>query len=493
MRSRFFLFLIFTLTMFPLGLPSPAAAEEGKVERVQNYIAVIDLDVAKGLDPFLRVILTNAVIDELVKIGRYEVIDRANRDKILEEQGFQLKDCVEERCRVDMGKLLGVGKIVTGSLNRLGETSIGMIQLVNVETGKIEASASEKCKCEPEDLLDLVRVLAGKLMGLPVSFSPRGDGGAALRGRPEDSRGFPAPESGAKGGLYIKTDPPGAAVTLNDQRAGDTPLTMANLPAGPYRVEARKGNYYGQIKVTVTKDQFTTVSVPMELMKARLTVITEPPEARIYLDGREAGYSPATLTEVAMGTHRVEAEKKGYLRTGKDVGVSGTEGMVTITLSFRPGYLSAVKTKRKVANAFAVSGSGLAAAGTALAVIFKLQADSAYDSYKGASVPADLERYRSDTESNRNITYIGLGVVGAGVITAVIALFARPQMPKEIKGSRIPGFEGSMGVRSAECPSTVLRINGLRNEPHKNAGGTFPPSGFQAFAFPGGMGMGWKF
>jgi len=673
MRSRFFLFLIFTLTVFPLSLPAPAAAEEGKVERVQNYIAVIDLDVAKGLDPSLKVILTNAVIDELVKIGRFEVIDRANRDKILEEQGFQVKDCVEEKCRVDMGKLLGVGKVVTGSMNRLGETSIGMIQLVNVETGKIESSASEKCRCEPEDLLDLVRVLAGKLMGLPVSFTPKSGVFPSPPGVGEGFTPFQRGE-GAKGGLYLKTDPPGAAVTLNDQRVGDTPLTLANLPAGDYQVEARKGNYYGRINVTVVRDQFTNVTVPIEEMKARLTVITEPPEARIYLDGREAGSSPATLTEVAMGTHRVEAEKKGYVRTGKDVSISRTEEMVTlnlvkgalirvisdpsgarveiaglpanstpcdylappgkyrvkvsapdyealeyeaavkvgeektlearlkpnfgyltvqsrpsgaavlvdgkslgntpvtkekvawgkhqmeirgggnyqaqaseieigrgeekqlnVALGFRPGYLSTLKPKRKVANVFTISGAGIAAAGTALAVLFKVRADSAHDSYKGASVQADLDRFRSDTESNRNVTYIGLGIVGAGVITAVIALFCRPSLPKEIKGSRVPGFEGSrvgfaprtdqsegrggvyprLGVGGHEALPYANINGGCCNDPSPSMGEggasgsqeptarrgegdilgrpAFSPSGFQAFAFPGGMGAEWRF
>jgi hypothetical protein len=145
--------------------------KESEVHRVQSYIAVMDLKLGKEINPELRVLLTNGLMDELVGIGRYTVIDRANRNKILEEQGFQLKDCVDESCRVEAGRLLGVGKVVTGSITKIENTYFGMVQLINVETGKIESSAKEQCECSPTELLKLIRVLAGKLMGLPTTFA----------------------------------------------------------------------------------------------------------------------------------------------------------------------------------------------------------------------------------------------------------------------------------------------------------------------------------
>jgi hypothetical protein len=145
--------------------------------------------------------------------------------------------------------------------------------------------------------------------------------------------GQPVPsETERKGGLYIKTDPLGAEVTLNEQRVGETPLTLANLTTGNYRIEARKGDYYGRMDVDVIADKFSTVSIPMELLKARLTVITEPPEAQIFLDGQEVGKSPVTLAGVAVGGHRIEAQKYGYLKTGEDVSVSKSEEMITLSL-----------------------------------------------------------------------------------------------------------------------------------------------------------------
>ena len=291
---------IFLLTVFPnsnLQAQPQKKSDEGEVYRVQNYIAVMDLDLGKGADPAFRALLTNGLINELVRIGRYSIIDRANRNRILEEQGFQVQDCVEESCRVNAGRLLGVGKIVIGSITKVENTYFGMIQLINVETGKVESSAKEQCECSPKDLLELAGVLAGKLMGLQVSFTPKGPQA------PAPQQGIitePSQKIVGKGGLYIKTDPPGASISLNGQLVGDSPVTLTNLSVGNYLIEARKDNYYGQAEAKVIQDQFSNISVVMGLMKSRLTIITDPPEAQIFLDSNQVGQSPITLTDLAV-------------------------------------------------------------------------------------------------------------------------------------------------------------------------------------------------
>jgi TolB-like protein len=98
-------------------------------------IAVLDMQCGKGVDKALATPLTNVIIEELVKIGTYKVIDRANRDKILGEQGFQQHGCVSDKCVVEMGQMLGVGKIVVGTIDLIGQTYIINLQLINVQTG----------------------------------------------------------------------------------------------------------------------------------------------------------------------------------------------------------------------------------------------------------------------------------------------------------------------------------------------------------------------
>ena len=597
---------LFIFCLFPtsnLTAQPQKEAKENEVHRVQNYIAVMDLNLGKGVNPELRILLTNGLMDELVGIGRYTIIDRANRNKILKEQGFQLSDACDDECRVQVGRLLGVGKIVIGSITKIENTYFGMVQLINVETGKIESSAKEQCECSPIELLKLIRVLAGKLMGLPMAFAQyeQKRNTPYMPGKPTPS------EVENKGGLYIKTDPIGAEVTLNEQRVGETPLTLANLTTGNYRIEVRKGDYFGRMDVDVVADQFSTISIPMELLKASLTVITEPPEAQIFLDGQEVGRSPTTLTGVAVGEHRIEAQKQGYVKTGEDVSVAKSEEMVTISLvkggvikiisdpndaqieiegknigstpkeylvppgnyqvgiiktdyqsfesrvqinageektvqatlvpnfgflnissnpssmnvlvngksigktpikkekiplgknkievqgnnrfstftddietgpgeekklevvlNYKPEYLSLAKSKRKTANIVSISGLGLAAVGTGLTVFFQIWSDSAYDNYKKAGVQSDINRYRDDYNFRQDLSYVGLGVIGAGLVTGAIAFLARPEIPQNIG-------QGNPTNVKQQFSNSVFQSN------------------FQAFLFPSGLGMELKF
>lgn len=158
-------YLIFT---YPIN----ALAQQSKVKRVQDYIAVLDLQVKKGVPEEAKDALTERLQTEIINSRKYKVVDRAHRDQILKEQGFQLKDCVSSECVVEAGQLLGVGKIVTGSVSKLGESYYINTQLINIGTGVVEASADNKCsKCKLDELIDVAGVTGKRLMGL-IEITP---------------------------------------------------------------------------------------------------------------------------------------------------------------------------------------------------------------------------------------------------------------------------------------------------------------------------------
>lgn len=150
------------LTFFAITILS--AEETKKVRRVEHYIAVIDLET-DGNDKTILRPLSDSIRQELVKSGKYNVIDRSNMDKILKEQAFQLTGCISGKCMVEVGQLLGVGKIITGSVSLVGKTYYLSLSLVNVETGKVENMSEDKCRCEVDDLIESSKRLAKKLMG----------------------------------------------------------------------------------------------------------------------------------------------------------------------------------------------------------------------------------------------------------------------------------------------------------------------------------------
>lgn len=166
MKKVALLLLIFLVTSSAFVLLS----QNAPISRVENYIAVLDIRCGSGVEQNISVPLTNIIIDELVRTKKWTVIDRAHRDSILTEQGFQQTGCVDESCTVEAGRLLGVGKMIVGSLARLGQTYIFTLQLINVETAVVENSARETCKnCTEDDLIAVVVLATSKLLGETVT------------------------------------------------------------------------------------------------------------------------------------------------------------------------------------------------------------------------------------------------------------------------------------------------------------------------------------
>ncbi len=65
-----------------------------------------------------------------------------------------------------------------------------------------------------------------------------------------------------------------------------------------------------------------------------LAVDTDPAGARLFIDGRYAGETPAELVDLPSGTHRVRLEKRGYLENARTIEVSGAHSAhlrVTLT------------------------------------------------------------------------------------------------------------------------------------------------------------------
>jgi len=133
----------------------PPAGRSSKI-----FLAVMELENRGGLSSSECSLLSDSIRQELFSTGRYRIVDRKNMDQILKEQGFQLSDCTSQECAVQVGKLLGVEKMVVGSIGKLGQNFMLNLQLLNVETGEIESMASDECPCTVEKLSEKIRVLA---------------------------------------------------------------------------------------------------------------------------------------------------------------------------------------------------------------------------------------------------------------------------------------------------------------------------------------------
>ncbi len=105
----------------------------------QTFLAVHDFE-GKGVSGVEASALTDRLRTEIISMGQVSVVERAEMDEILREQGYQQTGCFTSECMVEVGKLIGAEKIVSGSISKVGNTFSVNARLINVETGEIENS-----------------------------------------------------------------------------------------------------------------------------------------------------------------------------------------------------------------------------------------------------------------------------------------------------------------------------------------------------------------
>ena len=112
------------------------------------------------------------------------------------------------------------------------------------------------------------------------------------------------------GTLTVNTDPPSAEIEVDGATRGRSPISLA-LAAGAHTLIIRGHGQSRTIPITITAG--AEVSQYLDLPKAgsdlgQLQVRTDPPGARISIDGTPLGKTPMTIVELAPGEHTVTLE-----------------------------------------------------------------------------------------------------------------------------------------------------------------------------------------
>jgi len=148
--------ILFGLLIFNL-LSNLSAQTKDKLS-----IAVLSLQ-GKGVSASEASILTDELRSVLVQTEKYNVLERDNMESILKEQGFQLSGCTSAACAIEAGKLLGVQKMVAGSVGKIGTLYNINILTIDVETGKIDKAVTKRHQGSIEQLLDVVKQIGYEL------------------------------------------------------------------------------------------------------------------------------------------------------------------------------------------------------------------------------------------------------------------------------------------------------------------------------------------
>lgn len=135
---------------------------ESKYTGPKRRVGVIDFEnkTAYGQSR-LGQAASDILITELVKTGKFIVVERDKMNKLLEEQKLGLTGAIDPNTAAQMGKILGLNAIVTGAISNFGTRTTGSdyliaqskrqeatctvdIRVVDAETGQILLADSGK-------------------------------------------------------------------------------------------------------------------------------------------------------------------------------------------------------------------------------------------------------------------------------------------------------------------------------------------------------------
>ena len=155
-RIRIIFLFVFSSVVF---------AQVDDVSQAKPTAAVLDF-VGSGITTQEAQVLTQRLGSELVQTDALIMVERNQMNEIMEEQGFQQAGCTSAECAAEIGALLGVQKMISGSFGKIGNSYTIEARMFTVETGETEKTVSKTYKGEVDGLLPQIQIVAWELVGL---------------------------------------------------------------------------------------------------------------------------------------------------------------------------------------------------------------------------------------------------------------------------------------------------------------------------------------
>jgi hypothetical protein len=181
------------------------------------------------------------------------------------------------------------------------------------------------------------------------------------------SRAAAPPASAAPAGeLVVRSDPPGALVTIDGRILGETPLVAHGLSLGTHAVQVARPGHVPRAEHVVFRPSVLSQTLDLRLVpgldqtsepaaSSATTGVAAPPVAptvlgpgaididsrprgaQVRVDGRLLGAAPMRALDLAAGEHLVTLELSGYATwTGRVMVVPGRPTPVHASLAVAP-------------------------------------------------------------------------------------------------------------------------------------------------------------
>lgn len=115
------------------------------------------------------------------------------------------------------------------------------------------------------------------------------------------------------GAISVGSNPSSANTFLDGVFEGQTPIQIANVPAGLHQVLLQKADYadYSQ-SVNVPANGTAVLSATLNPLTSAISVTSNPSAANVFMGGIAKGLTPLAISNVAYGIHQILVNKSGY-------------------------------------------------------------------------------------------------------------------------------------------------------------------------------------
>jgi len=167
MRTPTTLILLLVILLFPSNL---SLAQSGLAQQIDELghqiatkvtaknkttVAVVEFaDLEGNVTNFGR-FMAEELITRLHETEKFKVIERQLLNQVIKEQKLTLSGIVDPKSAKQLGQVLGVDAIVSGSITDLGKTVRVNARLISTETGEIFAVAAKEF-VKDQTLIDLM-------------------------------------------------------------------------------------------------------------------------------------------------------------------------------------------------------------------------------------------------------------------------------------------------------------------------------------------------
>ncbi len=128
------------------------------------------------------------------------------------------------------------------------------------------------------------------------------------------------------GVVACATEPAGATVLVNGVERGRTPVRLTHVPKGVATIVFRLAGYREETReLRLAPGDEQTLAVQLKGLPAKLTLVSTPEQAKVFVDDAYQGKTPTSATGLRAGDHVVRLELAGHAPVTRTVRLANGE------------------------------------------------------------------------------------------------------------------------------------------------------------------------